>query len=136
MSDTTPSGLFAAHDPSVPPQRRVPSSVPPVPAPRSGRPQEVVGGLRRRVPQAHLAAELRAPTPTAAAAAPTTAEAARAVGLDVGPMSGFDRDKVDAAFFFNTNWRSNVLVNIGFGDSSKVFSRLPRLAFDEACQFV
>ena len=60
--------------------------------------------------------------------------AARALGLDCGPMSGFDNGKVDAAFFAGTTIKSNFLVNLGYGDPSKVFERLPRLAFDEACR--
>ncbi|GAB3380997.1 malonic semialdehyde reductase [Lysobacter fragariae] len=58
--------------------------------------------------------------------------AARALGLDCGPMSGFDNAKVDAAFFAGTTWKSNFLVNLGYGDASKLFPRSPRLAFDEA----
>ena len=60
--------------------------------------------------------------------------AARALGLDAGPMSGFDAAKVDEAFFKDTGWRSNVLVNLGYGDADKLFPRSPRLPFDEACQ--
>jgi len=60
--------------------------------------------------------------------------ALRSLGLDTGPMSGFDREKVDAAFFADSGWKSNLLVNIGYGDSSKVHDRLPRLPFDRACQ--
>lgn len=61
--------------------------------------------------------------------------AARAVGLDCGPMSGFDNAGVDAAFFAGTQVRSNFLVNIGYGDASRdLFPRSPRLAFDEACR--
>lgn len=60
--------------------------------------------------------------------------AARALGLDAGPMSGFDQAKVDEAFFKDTGWRSNVLVNLGYGDADKLFPRSPRLPFDEACQ--
>jgi 3-hydroxypropanoate dehydrogenase len=60
--------------------------------------------------------------------------AARALGLDAGPMSGFDAAKVDEAFFKDTGWRSNVLVNLGYGDPSALFARSPRLPFDEACQ--
>ncbi|UXY09323.1 malonic semialdehyde reductase [Kosakonia sp. ML.JS2a] len=62
--------------------------------------------------------------------------ACRALGLDTGPMSGFDRGKVDAAFFAGTTLRSNLLVNIGYGDASKLFPRLPRLPFADACQLV
>ena len=61
--------------------------------------------------------------------------ALRAVGLDTGPMGGFDKDKVDAAFFAGTSIRSNVLVNIGYGDHSKLFPRGPRLAFDEIASY-
>ena len=60
--------------------------------------------------------------------------AARAVGLDVGAMSGFDNAKVDEAFFAGTDWRSNFLVNLGYGDPSGLFDRSPRLSFDEACR--
>ena len=59
--------------------------------------------------------------------------AARSLGLDAGPMSGFDKAKVNAAFFAGTTWTANFLINLGHGDPSKVFSRLPRLDFDEAC---
>ena len=59
--------------------------------------------------------------------------AARALGLDVGAMSGFDNDKVDAEFLTPYGWRSNFLVNLGKGDWSGVFARSPRLDFDEAC---
>ena len=59
--------------------------------------------------------------------------AIRAVGLQAGPMSGFDNAKVDAEFFAGTPVRSNFLCNIGHGDPSKVMARLPRLDFSEAC---
>ncbi len=62
--------------------------------------------------------------------------ALRSLGLDTGPMTGFDADKVDAAFFEGTKVRSNVLVNIGVGDPSKLFARAPRFAFDEIARFV
>jgi 3-hydroxypropanoate dehydrogenase len=62
--------------------------------------------------------------------------AARALGLDVGPMSGFAADKVDAEFFAGTSLRSNFLCNIGYGDESALFQRLPRLEFGEACQIL
>jgi 3-hydroxypropanoate dehydrogenase len=58
--------------------------------------------------------------------------AARALGLDVGAMSGFDNATVDAAFFSSNGWRSNFLVNLGYGDHSGVFNRSPRLTFEEA----
>jgi nitroreductase len=59
--------------------------------------------------------------------------AARAVGLDVGGMSGFDNARVDAEFFPDGRVKSNFLCNIGHGDPSKILPRLPRLEFDEAC---
>ena len=58
--------------------------------------------------------------------------AARTLGLDTGGMSGFDNDAVDKAFFAENGWRSNFLCNIGHGDWAGVFSRSPRLDFDEA----
>jgi 3-hydroxypropanoate dehydrogenase len=60
--------------------------------------------------------------------------AARALGLDCGPMTGFDNAKVDAAFFAGTHVRSSILVNLGHGDPASIFPRSPRLSFDEACQ--
>ena len=60
--------------------------------------------------------------------------AARAVGLDCGPMSGFDNAKVDAAFFPDGRWKSNFLCNLGYGDPAKVSPRSPRLEFAEACR--
>ncbi len=62
--------------------------------------------------------------------------AARALGLDCGPMSGFDNKKVDEAFFAGTTWKSNFICNIGYGDRAKLHPRAPRLAFDEACRVV
>ena len=61
--------------------------------------------------------------------------AARAVGLDVGPMSGFDNAKVDELFLAGTTWKSNLLVNLGYGDPAGLFPRLPRLSFDEVARF-
>ncbi|MDO9440320.1 MAG: malonic semialdehyde reductase [Beijerinckiaceae bacterium] len=61
--------------------------------------------------------------------------ALRSLGLDTGPMTGFDADKVDAEFFPGGKIRSNVLVNIGYGDSAKLFPRSPRLTFDEIARF-
>jgi 3-hydroxypropanoate dehydrogenase len=59
--------------------------------------------------------------------------AARALGLDCGPMSGFDRSKVDQAFLWDRGWKSNFLVNIGHGDATTAQPRSPRFGFDEAC---
>ena len=59
-----------------------------------------------------------------------------AIGLDAGPMSGFDNAKVDAEFFAGTSWRSNFLCAIGHGDPAKVFDRLPRLPFEETCRIL
>lgn len=61
--------------------------------------------------------------------------ALRAVGLDAGPMGGFDRQAVDETFFADTAVRSNMLINIGYGDSSKLFDRSPRPAFGEIAKF-
>jgi len=61
--------------------------------------------------------------------------AARAFGLDVGPMSGFDQATVDAAFFQGTSWKADLLINLGYGDATKLFGRLPRLDIAEACRF-
>jgi 3-hydroxypropanoate dehydrogenase len=61
--------------------------------------------------------------------------AARSLGLDTGPMSGFDNAKVDAEFF-PPNVKSNFLCNLGFGDHSKLFPRNPRLEFDETCKLI
>ena len=62
--------------------------------------------------------------------------AARALGLDVGPMSGFDNARVDAAFFPEGRFKSNFLCNLGHGDPAKVMQRLPRFSFDEVCQLL
>ncbi|RQM38134.1 malonic semialdehyde reductase [Erwinia psidii] len=62
--------------------------------------------------------------------------ACRAMGLDTGPMSGFDRAAVDTAFFADNGWKSNLLINIGYGDHDKVYDRLPRLEFTAACTLV
>ena len=62
--------------------------------------------------------------------------AARALGLDCGPMSGFDNAKVDEAFFAGTTVKSNFLCNLGYGDASKLYPRSPRLDFEEACKIV
>lgn len=60
----------------------------------------------------------------------------RALGLDCGPMSGFNNQLVDEIFFNGTNIKSNFLCCIGYGDPSKIFMRLPRLDFDEACKII
>jgi len=62
--------------------------------------------------------------------------AARALGLDVGAMSGFDNAKVDAEFWPDGTVKSNFLCNIGYGDPSKLFPRSPRMSFDEACKIL
>ncbi len=62
--------------------------------------------------------------------------ALRAVGLDAGPMTGFDNAKLDQEFFAGTSLRSNVLINIGYGDASKLFPRSPRFNFEEIASFV
>lgn len=60
--------------------------------------------------------------------------AARAIGLDCGPMSGFDEAKLNAAFFAGTTVKVNFVCSIGYGDVTKLFGRSPRLSFDEACK--
>jgi 3-hydroxypropanoate dehydrogenase len=60
--------------------------------------------------------------------------AARAVGLDCGPMSGFDAAKVNAEFFPDGKWKVNFLCNLGYGDAEKLYPRNPRLDFNEACR--
>ena len=62
--------------------------------------------------------------------------AARALGLDTGPMSGFNNALVDEAFFAGTRIKSNFLINLGHGDPAKLFPRSPRLPFDEAAQIL
>ena len=59
--------------------------------------------------------------------------AARALGLDAGPMSGFNKETLDAEFFPDGRWKSNFLCNIGYGSEDRLFPRNPRLAFDQAC---
>ncbi|PRC92936.1 malonic semialdehyde reductase [Solimicrobium silvestre] len=62
--------------------------------------------------------------------------AARALGLDCGPMSGFDADKVNAAFFAGSSLKVNFICNFGYGDAAQLFPRSPRLTFEEACRIV
>jgi len=62
--------------------------------------------------------------------------AARALGLDCGPMSGFNNTKLDDIFFKGTAYKSNFLINLGYGDATALFPRGPRLDFDEACKIV
>ena len=60
--------------------------------------------------------------------------AARALGIDTGPMSGFDNAKLDAAFFADSMIKSNFICSLGYGNPEKLFPRSPRLSFDEACR--
>ena len=62
--------------------------------------------------------------------------AARAVGLDCGPMSGVDLAKVDAEFFPDGRYAANFLINLGYGDAGKLFKRNPRLTFEQACTVI
>ena len=62
--------------------------------------------------------------------------ALRAIGLDTGPMTGFERDKIDAEFFPDGKIRSNVLINIGYGDKATLFPRSPRFAFDQIAKII
>ena len=61
---------------------------------------------------------------------------ARGMGLDCGPMSGFKNAVVDELFYADTTWRSNFLLNLGYGDGERLHGRAARLEFDEACQIV
>lgn len=61
--------------------------------------------------------------------------AARALGLDVGAMSGFSNEAVDKEFFADRNWKSNFLCNLGYADETALFHKLPRFAFDDVCSF-
>lgn len=60
--------------------------------------------------------------------------AARALGLDVGPMSGFDSSKVNEAFFKDTSWKVNFICALGYGDERKLYPRGPRLNFEQVCR--
>jgi nitroreductase len=62
--------------------------------------------------------------------------AARALGLDCGPMIGFDKEAVDKAFYANSDWRSCFLLNVGYGDSAVLNPRGARLSFEQACTIV
>jgi nitroreductase len=62
--------------------------------------------------------------------------AARAIGLDCGPMSGFDAAKIDAEFFPDGKFKVNFVCNLGHGDATKLFGRSPRLSFEEACKIL
>ncbi len=62
--------------------------------------------------------------------------AARACGLDCGPMTGFNNAKVDEEFFHETSWRSNFLINLGYGEEEKLHPRLPRLSFEEIAKVI
>lgn len=61
--------------------------------------------------------------------------AARALGLDVGAMSGFSNEIVDQEFFAESNWKSNFLCNLGYADETAIFGQLPRFAFEDVCSF-
>lgn len=61
--------------------------------------------------------------------------ALRSLGLDCGPMSGFDKAKVNAEFFPDGRWTANFLMNIGYGSDENLHPRLPRLSFEQACRF-
>lgn len=62
--------------------------------------------------------------------------AARAMGLDVGAMSGFSNEIVDREFFADNGWKSNFLVNIGYADETALFQKLPRFEFDDVCEVI
>ena len=62
--------------------------------------------------------------------------AARALGLDCGPMSGFNKAMIDQFFYKDSSWRSNFLMNLGYGEETKLHSRGSRLSFDDACSIL
>ena len=62
--------------------------------------------------------------------------AARALGLDCGPMSGFGKQTIDDAFYAGSSWKSNFLMNIGYGDKAKLHPRGARLSFEQACEIL
>ena len=62
--------------------------------------------------------------------------AARSLGLDCGPMAGFDKSKIDEAFYSDTTWHSAFLMNLGYGDASQLHPRGARLSFNEACEIL
>jgi 3-hydroxypropanoate dehydrogenase len=66
----------------------------------------------------------------------TPEASARGLGLDCGPMGGFDTDKVNAEFFPDAQWKSILLLNLGHGDPAKLHARAPRLDFAEACRII
>ena len=109
-----------------------------------GRDLDFADHLPRTFPHAPHMHELMKQPPVGAATAlrNTTLQgaylivAARALGLDCGPMSGFDNAKVDQAFFAGRNIQSDFICSIGFGTDENLFDRLPRLAFDEANQVI
>jgi 3-hydroxypropanoate dehydrogenase len=100
------------------------------------------------LPQLFPARDMRTPFANAPALAEETATrnailqggylilAARSLGLDCGPMSGFSREGVDKRFFPEGRWKANFLVNLGYGDRDKLWPRNPRLSFDEACRIL
>ena len=77
-----------------------------------------------------------APSRTAPCRSPISSSRCARVGLDTGPMTGFDNAKVDAEFFPEGHVKSNVLINIGYGDASKLFPRSPRLSFDQMAKIL
>ena len=77
---------------------------------------------------------MRSSIAEAAAAASDLLERLPSLGLDAGPMTGFDNGKVDEAFFAGTNIKSDILVNLGQGDPASIYPRSPRLSFDEAAR--
>ena len=62
--------------------------------------------------------------------------AARAMGLDVGAMSGFSNEIVDQEFFSENGWKSNFLINMGYADETALFQKLPRFSFEDVCEIL
>ncbi len=94
-----------------------------------GRP-EIPGWFAHHTEQAFFVEAFRNATLSAA----YLMVAARALGLDCGPMSGFDQAKTDAAFFPDGRWHANFLINLGYADRAGIPPRAPRFSFDQACR--
>lgn len=94
----------------------------------------VMPGLKERVAGMPAEARERMALQSATLQAGYLILAARGLGLDTGPMGGFDAAAVDRAFFPDGKWAASLLINLGYGDRDKMFPRQPRLSFEEACR--
>jgi len=91
---------------------------------------EILGWFAKHSEQAYFVEAFRSATLAAA----YLIMAARSMGLDCGPMSGFDPAKTDAVFFPDGRWHANFLINLGYGDRAGLAPRAPRFGFDQACR--